>query len=376
MDFMAFFQENRRRLLTWLQEMVRLESPSGDKANVDLCSKYVVAELQALGAGISRFPQSSIGDLTLAELPGKSPPSQEIRTLILAHVDTVWPVGTIREMPYAVKNDKVFGPGSLDMKAGIVMILGALLALQELGTLPLHAVGILLNSFEEIGNTETDSIIREESKRSTHVLCLEPALPGGALKLKRKGRLVVRLEVQGKTAHAGDPARGISAVDELIIQLRTLYRLRSRSLSINTGMVQGGQTINTVPARAWADLDIRFWRSTEEQKIRAFFQKSLPNSPEAQVSWIVRRYTPVMQHTPGSIRLLRRIRRIASTLEIELSAGRTGGGSDASIASSLGIPTIDGLGPDGDGLHAPHEHVLISSLVSRSALLTKLLLEL
>ncbi len=140
-------------------------------------------------------------------------------------------------------------------------------------------MSILLNSFEEIGNAEVDFIIREQSKRVTQVLCLEPSLPGGALKLKRKGRLAVGLEVQGQTAHAGDPTRGMSAVDELMSQLRALYHLRSRSLSINAGFVQGGQTINTVPARAYADLDIRFWQPAEEMKIRMFFHYSLPHFP-------------------------------------------------------------------------------------------------
>ncbi len=376
MEFLPYFHSRRTELITLLQNLVELESPSEDKNAVDACSAFVAKKLESLGARKTLIPQEKIGDLTLLEYPAQSKVDSFGRTLLLAHTDTVWPLGTLEKMPWTIQDDTAFGPGVLDMKAGLVMIIAALQALHEHSLPPRRSVAVFLNSYEEVGNDETDQALRDAAENSARVLCLEPALSGGHLKLRRKGRLIVRLEANGRAAHAGDPRHGVSAIDELTSQLRILRGIRSQTLTINTGLIRGGQAVNVVADHARALLDIRFWTPVQEQKIRDHIQQAEPSNPGADIRWFIERHTPPMVHTPESAHLLSQIRRIARPLGLVLPGGKTGGGSDASIASHLGIPTIDGLGPEGGGIHAEKEHVLLPSLVERTALLTHLLLQL
>ena len=375
-DLIPYFRSHRAQMIATLRELVSLESPSPDKRAVDACSGFLIEGLKKLGTRVTTLPQADIGDLFLAEYPCRQPSDPGERTLILVHADTVWPVGTLGHMPFSVKRDSACGPGILDMKSGLVMVLYAWKALQELDLDPARPAAVFINSSEEVGSTAADEAIREAALNSARVLCLEPALAGGALKLRRKGRLVVRLEAAGSTAHAGNPELGVSAVDELTAQLRAIHRLRSRSLTLNTGLIQGGHAVNAVAEHAWALLDIRFWTPAQEHRVRDYIRTAEAVHPSARLYWREERQTPPMEHTPASARLLTRIRRIAGSMGMSLPAGRTGGGSDASLAAHLGIPTIDGLGPEGGGIHAKDEHVLLPSLIERTALLTRLLLEL
>jgi glutamate carboxypeptidase len=298
--------------------------------------------------------------------------------LVLTHIDTVWPVGRIQNMPFYLSGSKVFGPGVLDMKAGIVMALYAIKTLHELNIDPQKNIVVFLNSAEEIGDVASYEIIRKLAKQSEYVLCLEPSLPGGGLKVQRKGRLVVRLEVSGKAAHAGTPDDGINAIEELMEQLRALKKLRrTKGTTLNIGLITGGEKANIVADKASATLDMRFWTNTHKQKILDVFKQLNPFFQGAKIRFSVESSTPPMEKTEASMTLLSQIRNIAeSTFKMTLEAGKTGGGSDASIASSLGVPTIDGLGPDGEGIHAENEHLLLPSFVRRTALLTELLRQL
>jgi glutamate carboxypeptidase len=364
-------------MITALRELVNLESPSHDKGAVDSCSAYLTRALEKMGSRIITFPQVETGDFFLAEYPGVPRiKDKRQRSLILVHTDTVWPLGTLSHRPFSVDRDRASGPGVLDMKSGLVMVLFAWKALHDLNLTPAHHSSVFINSCEEVGGAAADEAILKAAGDSARVLCLEPSLPGGALKLRRKGRLVVRIEAEGCTAHAGSPEQGVSALDELMVQLRALNRLKSRSLTINTGLMQGGHAVNAVADRAWALLDIRFWTRAQELRIREHIRTASPVNAGARISWQLERETAPMEHTTASARLLRRARRIAGGMELRLPAGRTGGGSDASLASQLGIPTLDGLGPEGGGIHADDEHVLLASLFERTALLTRLLLEL
>jgi glutamate carboxypeptidase len=205
------------------------------------------------------------------------------------------------------------------------------------------------------------------------VLCLEPALPGGALKVQRKGRLVLRLETSGRSAHAGHPENGVNAIDELMVQVKKLSALRSKEVSMNIGLIGGGEKANVVADKAWAVLDWRFWTTAQREKILASAKGLAPAARGARIKSIQESQTPPMEKTAASTRLLEAARTIAADLGQTLSAGKTGGGSDASLAAGLGRPTLDGLGPDGDGIHADHEHILLPSLISRAALLTEIL---
>jgi glutamate carboxypeptidase len=378
MEFHHYFKSRQGEMVKLLKELVNLESPSLDKKAVDKCSDFIIKEFKKMGAKITRFPQKKIGDLYTAHYPAQKSKAKKEQILVLTHIDTVWPVGRIQNMPFYLSGSKVFGPGVLDMKAGIVMVLYAMKTLHELNIDPQKNIVVFVNSAEEIGDVASYEIIRKLAKQSEYVLCLEPSLPGGGLKIQRKGRLVVRLEVIGKAAHAGTPDNGINAIEELMEQLRALKKLRrTKGTTLNIGLITGGEKANIVADKASATLDMRFWTNTHKQKILDAFKQLNPFFHGAKIRFTVESSTPPMEKTEASMNLLSQIRDIAeATFKMSLEAGKTGGGSDASIASSLGVPTIDGLGPDGEGIHAENEHLLLPSFVHRTALLTELLRQL
>ena len=378
MEFYHYFKSRKGEMVNLLKELVSLESPSIEKKAVDKCSDFIIKEFKKVGAKATRFPQKKIGDLYTVQYPGLKAKAKKEQILVLTHIDTVWPVGRIQNMPFYLSGSKIYGPGVLDMKAGLVMALYAIKTLHELNIEPQKNVVVFINSAEEIGDDTSYDIIRKLARKSEYVLCLEPSLPGGALKIQRKGRLVIRLEASGKAAHAGTPDKGINAIEELMDQLRAIKKLRrTKETTLSIGLINGGEKANIVADRASATLDIRFWTNAYKQKILDTFKQLSPISPGAKIRFFVESSTPPMEKTEASSAFLSRIREIAdATLKMPLEAGKTGGGSDASIASSLGVPTIDGLGPDGEGIHADNEHLLLPSLVSRTALLTELLRQL
>lgn len=373
MNWIEYLNSRQGEMLQFLEKIVHLESPSSDKQAVDKCSAFLIKEFKKLGAEITRYPQDHIGDLYLIEyLPPNSRKKKE-QVLILTHLDTVWPVGKIKEMPFYTRGKKVYGPGVLDMKAGLVMLLFALKALKERGLKPKKKIAVFINSAEEIGSKTSHKVIQDIAKKSTLVLCLEPALPGGNLKIQRKGRLVIHLEAKGKAAHGGTPENGINAIEELVGQFRLLNRLKTRGTTINIGVIQGGEKANIVPEKAWALLDIRFWKNMQKERIISFFKQLRPRLKGARLEFSIESFTPPMEKTNASLNLFRKIKKIGQSLNMAFEGGKTGGGSDASVASNMGIPTVDGLGPDGDGIHASNEHLLLPSLIERTALLTELL---
>jgi glutamate carboxypeptidase len=335
-----------------------------------------VQELRRSGAKITVLPQKDIGQLHLAEFAPSGVERPDEPILVLTHIDTVWPVGKLEKMPFYVSGDKVFGPGVLDMKAGLVMAVFALATLNRLNLKPRRKVRLLINSAEETGNEAAHEVIRREARAAALALCLEPALPGGGLKLERKGRLVIRLETRGKAAHAGTPEKGINAIEELTAHLARLKKLRARETTLNIGLIGGGEKPNIVAESAWASLDMRFWTTADKERILRAFKELGPVKRGAKVKSALQSITPPLEKTKASLALFNRAREIAAGLGISLKGGKTGGGSDASVAASVGVAALDGLGPDGDGIHAEHEHLLVPSLVQRTALLTELLLKL
>jgi glutamate carboxypeptidase len=373
MDFRLYFRSRQGEMIHLLKQITTLESPTNDKKAVDACAAFVARELKKIGCKVTTLPQKDVGDLTVAEFaPGRLKDADD-EILVLTHIDTVWPVGKIAKMPFYVSGNKLYGPGVLDMKAGVVMLLAALRTLHSLNVKPQKRITVVVNSAEETGHPAAHDTIRKLARKSSLVLCLEPALTGGALKLERKGRLVVRLDVRGRAAHGGSPEKGISAIEELVTQLSRLKRLRSGETTVNIGCVGGGEKANVVAENAWAVLDIRFWKSTDRERVLKILREAVPALGGARLKVSVESTTPPMEKTKASERLFNRAQEIAGAMGLSLRGGKTGGGSDASIAAGLGIPTLDGLGPDGDGIHAEHEHLLLSSLVERTALLTELL---
>jgi glutamate carboxypeptidase len=378
MEFHHYFKSRQGEMVNLLKELVSLESPSTEKKAVDKCSDFLIQEFKKIGARVTRFSQKKIGHLYAVQYPVSKSKVKRDQILLLTHIDTVWPVGKIQNMPFYLSGNKIFGPGVLDMKASLVMALYALKTFHDLNIQPEKNIVLFINSAEEIGDVAADDIIQKLARKSEYVLCLEPSLPGGILKTERKGRLAIRLEVTGKAAHAGTPEKGINAIEELMAQLRGLNKLkRTRGTTLNIGLISGGEKANVVAEKATAVLDMRFWTTAHKQKILDTFKHMESVNPGAKIRFFVENSTPPMEKTEASAALLSKIRKIAQTaFKISLEAGKTGGGSDASIASNLGIPTVDGLGPDGEGMHAENEHLLLPSLVLRTALLTELLLQL
>lgn len=376
MEFFHYYKSRQGEMIRLLKQLVQIESPTNDKKAVDTCSSFIIQELKRIGAKITPHAQNETGDFFVAEYQPIKTKEKKNQILVLIHVDTVWPVGTLKKMPFYLEGHKAFGPGALDMKAGLVMILYSLKTLYDLNIPPRSKITIFINSCEEIGSAASHTIIQQLSSKSLAVLCLEPAIPGGALKMRRKGRMVLILSAKGKAAHAGDPDSGINAIDELILQLKRIKRLKTKNISINTGLITGGENINTVPQKATASLDIRFWTKEQAKKIKDYFKQMKPIVPGAKITYKIQKQTHPMELTHASAQLYKKVKNMAQALNIDIQMGKTGGGSDACIASHMNIATLDGLGPDGHGIHAEDEHILIPSLVERTTLLTELLIHL
>lgn len=367
------FKKQKKEILAFLKDIVLLESPSHEKEYTDKCSRFILKKFSELNITYQCKPQKQIGNLYIMNYPAPNKKKIYPPLLVLTHVDTVWPIGKIKTMPIQIKGDKFYGPGALDMKAGIAMTFFALKSLSELHLENKRDILILLNSAEEIGHESATKTIKTLSEKSSLGLCLEPALPGGALKLQRKGRLVFKLSAYGKAAHAGSPEKGINAIDELIYQLNNLKTIENNDITLNIGKIKGGEQINMVADKADAFIDIRFWSNNQRQKIFNQISKLKPKQTGANIEHHIEKINPPMEKTKKSTELLEKITKIAVPLGIKIESGRTGGSSDGATAANFGLPVIDGLGPDGDGIHAENEHVLISSLIERTALLTELL---
>ncbi len=372
MDIINYFQKREKEIIGFLKELVHLESPTHDKEAVDKCSNFYLNKLRKLGMETSKIAQSEVGDFGIAKFKGKS----EEKILVLLHLDTVWEIGKIKEMPFRIEKDKIFGPGVLDMKAGATMSYFALLALKDLGLKSRKTIIVFCNSEEETGSHHSEKYIIDFARKSKYVLCLEPALPNGALKMQRKGRMVGKLIATGKSAHGSSPEKGVNAILELSHQLLRLKKIQKGGITINVGLTKGGEKVNVVPDYAEAILDIRFWKTKDKEKVLEFFNNLRPKFEDARLSFKELSFRPPMEKTKVSMNLFRRIKRIGESSGIEIIAGKSGGGSDASFASNIGVPTVDGLGPAGNGIHSKNEHLYISSLIERTALLTKLFLEL
>ena len=365
-------QKQKEEILAFLKEIVLLESPTREKKFTDRCMAFIVKKFSELNITYQCLSQDKIGDIYIINYPAFNKKKDLFPLLVLTHVDTVWPIGKIKTMPIRIENDKFYGPGALDMKAGIVMTYFALRALSDLEQRNKRDILVLINSAEETGHEAATKIIKELSEKASIGLCLEPALPGGALKLQRKGRLVLKVSAYGKAAHAGSPDKGVNAIDELIYQLNDIKNIENANITVNIGRIQGGEQINIVADKAEAFLDIRFWNDVQRQKILAQISRLKPVQTGAYIEHRIEKINPPMETTEKTTDLLGRITKIASSLGIQIETGRTGGSSDGATAADFDLPVIDGLGPDGDGIHAENEHVLIPSLIQRTVLLTEL----
>jgi glutamate carboxypeptidase len=368
MDGTPMQRPEQTAMLAALERLVTAESPAPDKARCDACADEV-AELfrQRVGVSAIRHRRRGAGDHLEVRIGEGAEP-----IVLLCHYDTVWPAGTLTRLPFRIDGDRVTGPGSYDMKAGIVE---AAFALQH--ARPKRPIVVLATSDEEIGSASSRALIEETARHAVAVLVLEPAASGGALKTARKGIADFVLEVMGRAAHAGiEPEKGISAIEELAHQVLALKMLGDpgSGTTINVGVVHGGSRPNVVAAQARAEIDVRFARASEAERVVAAIQGLQPQLDGARLRISGGVDRPPMERSPGTVRLAQLAQRLARGVGFELKETSTGGASDGNFTAAMGVPTLDGLGPDGGGAHADSEHLLVESWLQRTQLL-RLLVE-
>lgn len=372
-------RKRRGEMVDSLGELVARESPSRDKAALDQLAEVLTGRFQGRGAAVERLPNDSGGDhlrvrfsFDRANQAADLPPA-----LVLCHFDTVWPIGTLANMPFRIEDGRAFGPGAYDMKSGLVLLEFAIDAIRTAGLVPPRPIVALLTSDEEIGSPTSRALIENEARSSAYALVLEAPLSLGQLKTSRKGVGRYTIGVEGKAAHAGvEPDAGINAIVELAHQILRIQELadRERGTTLNVGLVRGGTALNVVPADALAEVDVRASTREEANRLDQALLNLQPILPGARLRLDGRINRPPLERTPAIVDLFERARRIGRDLGLNLEEGSTGGGSDGNFTAAVGLPTLDGLGALGAGAHAGHEHVRIESMPERAALLASLLL--
>ena len=374
MDAKAIFR-NVEKKTDWirdtLHELVQQESPSEDPQAVNAAMSLAEHWAREQGARTKRHKQREFGDVL--ELHFGPSRSKQKPVLLLGHLDTVWPIGTLKKMPWRETDGRFWGPGVLDMKAGVVMALAALDTLRELKSA--RPATLLLNSDEEVGSPISRAITERLALESAAVLVLEPA-QDLAYKTARKGVGQYRVEVTGVGAHSGvDFEKGHSAVLELAKQIQTIsgFTNFSRKLTVNCGVIAGGTRSNVVPSQAWTEVDVRIAKANDAAYVEKLFRSLKVSDPHCKLTISGGINRPPMERKAGTIALFKKARSLAAELGFALEEAATGGGSDGNFTAALGVPTLDGMGAVGDGAHAAHESVLIEHLVPRTALLAAMI---
>jgi glutamate carboxypeptidase len=355
------------------RRLVEAESPSDDKSSVNACVAQVAAHAKGLGGRVRLYRQRAFGDVLEARFGSKAKAAAG-RVLLLGHLDTVWPLGTLAHMPCRVRDGRLWGPGTLDMKAGVAMALTAVEMLVEADMLNREIV-LLLNSDEEVGSPVSRPITERIAMECGAVFVLEPA-QGLAYKTARKGTGKWRIDVRGVAAHAGvDFEKGASALLELARAMQTVSRWTDlkKGLTVSVGTAGGGSKTNVIPAEAWAEVDVRIARKADGARIGRKFAmlRAQDRLCSLRVTGGINR--PTMERTRGTVKLYQQARALAAQLGLALDEAATGGASDGNFTSALGIATLDGMGAVGEGAHAAHESVAIEHLALRTALLAGML---
>lgn len=372
-ELLAHFSARAGAMLGDLEELVKRESPSSDAAAVTALADWVRTRLVASGVPAERIAFEGRGDGVVVRLGAESG-----GTLLLGHLDTVWPLGTVATQPFHAGGNVAMGPGAFDMKAGLAVLLAVLGAAGEGVFTPARGVTLLLTSDEEVGSEASRERIVQEARRRERVLVLEPSGDGGAAKVARKGVGLAVARFQGVPAHSGlEPEKGASALLEMArfaLRADTLAD-RDAGTTVVPTLASSGSARNVVPPGAEVTVDFRFWTAAEGERVCAELKAFVPSDPRvgAEISAVVSR--PPMEPTPESLALHRRARAVAAALGFGLAAARVGGASDGNLTAAAGIPTLDGLGPRGGGAHARGEHVELDDLPRRAALVAALLSE-
>ena len=367
---LRYFESRQEALVATIRELVEIESPSDNKAAADRMSRFLAEKFEAIGGHVRLHPAADFGDNLQVDFPGR----EKLKpVLLLGHFDTVYPLGTLETMPCSVSDGRLHGPGALDMKSGIALMLYVIEALETWHAGLPRPVTVFLVSDEEVGSSSSRKITESLAMESAAVLVLEPSAgPHGAVKTARKGVGEYKLTVRGVAAHAGlDPGKGHSAIVELAHQIAALSKLNDaeRGISVNAGVIHGGTRSNVIAAAASAEIDVRIKRAKQaamvDRKLRSLkpFDKHCKLTVEGGVNRMP------MERNAGVTALYKKALAIAKQIGWKLEEAAVGGGSDGNFTAGMGVPTLDGLGSVGSGAHAAHEHIVISELPRRALLL-------
>ena len=370
--------EVRRRepeFIDRLSALVKIESPTSSKIGVDQAQTLFAEWASAAGGKVRRHRCSAFGDSIAIRFGPHS--RQEPGLMLLGHMDTVYETGTLARMPLKITRDRIAGPGVLDMKAGLMMALTALGAVQQLKLLS-RPVTLLIHGDEEIGSPASRALTEKQALQSSAVYVLEPAQgDAGAYKTARKGVGRYRLTVTGRAAHSGvDFEKGHSAVVEVARQIEILqaHTDLAKGVTINPGVIGGGTSSNVIAAEAWVEIDVRVAHRRDAASIDRMLRRLKPVDQGCTLAIDGEINRPPMERSPGTVALFRRAQELGTLLGIDLDEAATGGASDGNFTAALGVPTLDGMGAVGAGAHAAHEHLVRKHLMRRTALLAAMLL--
>ncbi len=363
-------------MLRVLRSLVEIESFSADKTAVDRCGARVAAEFRRRGGRVKILRNKRRGNLVRVEIgPARARESGQL--LVLGHLDTVYPLGTLQRMPFRVARGRAWGPGTFDMKGGIVLALFAVEALGAAGISPRRKIVFLWTGDEEVGSQASRATIEKEARRSKAVLVLEPSFgPDGRAKTQRKGIGEVEVIVHGRSAHAGvDPERGVNAAHELALQIARLMKMNDprRGITVQANVIAGGTATNVVPEFARAQVDVRFARARDARALERRLLGLKPITKGARIEVRGGLNRPPLERTAAVAALFHRAQAIAGNIGFRLDEAATGGGSDGNFTAALDVPTLDGIGAVGDAPHSPSEHIVIKELPRRAAMLAALL---
>jgi len=367
---LCYFQAEQDALVRTIREFVEIESPSDNKPAADRMGRFLAERFEAFGGRPRLHPAEDFGNNLQIDFPGQEKGKP---VLLLGHFDTVYPLGTLANMPCHQTDGRMHGPGVLDMKSGIALMLYAIEALQAWHSGLPRPVTVFLVSDEEVGSSSSRKITEALAKESAAVLVLEPAAgPRGAVKTARKGVGDYILTVKGVAAHAGlDPGKGHSAILELARQITVVSKLNDlrRGISVNPGVIRGGTRTNVIAAEAVAEIDVRIKSATQAAALDRKFHSLKPFDKHCKLSVEGGINRMPMERTAGVAALYKKAQAIAKQIGWKLEEAAVGGGSDGNFTAGIGIPTLDGMGGVGEGAHAVHEQIVISELPCRALLL-------
>jgi glutamate carboxypeptidase len=370
---LRYFELRKSKIVDSIRELVEIESPSDDKRSVDRIAAFVATKFEALGGRAQFHRSNEFGDSLQIDFAARPGAADRKAVLLLGHYDTVYPLGTLAGMPCKIENGRICGPGVLDMKSGIALMLHAIEALNEWhGGLP-RPITVFLVSDEEVGSHSSRKVTEALAKESAGVLVMEPAAGlRGAVKTARKGVGEYTLRVKGVAAHAGlDPGKGHSAILELARQIAVMAKLNNlrEGLSVNPGVVRGGTRTNVIAAEASVGIDVRIKRTKQAGGLDRKLHSLKPFDKHCKLEMVGGINRMPMERTAGVAALYKKAQRITQEVGWKLEEAAVGGGSDGNFTAGLGIPTLDGMGGVGEGAHAVHEFIVISELPRRALLL-------